>query len=86
MSCKIKISLVNISCENLENKLKNTGKIGEHTTLSLETVKEMLKEKFLSVDYESAKKDVSNFIDNKESLNLWKPELFLSSLQELNDC
>ncbi len=70
----------------LENKLKNTGKIiSENETLTLERVKELLKEKFDSVDYKSAKEDVSNFISDKDSLNLWKKELFIATLSELND-
>ena len=68
----------------LENKLKNTGgKIDDSETLTLEKVKELLKDRFLTVDYESAKEDVSNFISDKDSLNLWKKELFLSTLVEL---
>lgn len=68
----------------LENKLKNTGgKIGNDETLTLERVKELLKERFEVVDYESAKKDVSRFISDQESLTLWKKELFLSTLSEL---
>lgn len=68
----------------LENKLKNTGgKIGNDETLTLERVKELLKERFEVVDYESAKKDVSRFISDQESLTLWKKELFLSTLGEL---
>lgn len=68
----------------LENKLKNTGgKIGNDETLTLERVKELLKERFEVVDYESAKKDVSRFISDQESLKLWKKELFLSTLSEL---
>ena len=68
----------------LENKLKNTGgKIGNDETLSLEKVKELLKDRFETVDYESAKEDVSSFIADKEQLKLWKKELFLSTLSEL---
>ena len=68
----------------LENKLKNTGgKIGSDETLSLEKVKELLKDRFETVDYESAKEDVSSFIADKEQLKLWKKELFLSTLSEL---
>ena len=68
----------------LENKLKNTGGIiGDNEILTLERVKELLKSKFESVDYETAKKDVSNFIENKESLKVWKKELFLSTLDKL---
>ena len=68
----------------LENKLKNTGgKIDDNKPLTLEKVKEMLRIKFESTDYESAKKDVSNFIYNKESLNVWGKDLFLSTIESL---
>ena len=46
-------------------------------------VKEMLKARFETVDYESAKEDVSNFINDKSGLSLWKKELFLVTLNEL---
>lgn len=70
----------------LENKLKNTGgKIGFNETLTLDRVKELLKNKFETTDYESAKKDVSNFISDVDSLNIWKKELFLATLDELKD-
>ena len=73
-----------LNLKYLENKLKNTGGIiKDNETLTLDKVKQLLKEKFASVNYESAKKDVSNFISNKESLELWKKELFISSLESL---
>ncbi len=68
----------------LENKLKNTGTIAPETSLSLEMVKQMLEEKFRAVSYEAAKEDVSNFISDKYNLNLWKPELFISTLNEIH--
>ena len=68
----------------LENKLKNTGdKLSDDESLSLEKVKELLKERFNYVDYDSAKKDVSNFIDDQDNLKLWKKELFISTLDSL---
>lgn len=67
----------------LENKLKNTGKINSDVTLTLDLVKEMLFNKFSNVDYKSAKEDVKNFIVDKDSLNLWKKELFISTLDDL---
>lgn len=71
----------------LENKLKNTGgKIDEHAPLTLEKVKAMLKERFESTDYESAKADVSTFIEDIDSLRIWKKELFLSTLDSLVAC
>ena len=69
----------------LENKLKNTGsKIDENDSLTLDKVKALLKERFLTTDYKSAKEDVSNFIMDKESVSIWKKELFLATLDELN--
>lgn len=69
----------------LESKLKNTGGIIDYDeTLTLDKVKELLKAKFESIDYESAKADVSNFIIDKESLKNWKKELFISTLNELS--
>lgn len=69
----------------LENKLKNTGsKIDENDSLTLDKVKALLKERFLTTDYKSAKEDVSNFIMDKESVSIWKKELFLATLDEVN--
>lgn len=68
----------------LENKLKNTsGKIDANEVLTLEQVKNLLKEKFESTDYDSAKEDVSNFISDKDGLKIWKKELFISTLTNL---
>lgn len=67
----------------LENKLRNTGGIPGGERLTLEKVKELLKAKFETVDYESAKEDVVSFIRDKESLNAWKEELFLATLDDL---
>ena len=68
----------------LENKLKNTGKISEDTILTLEIVNNMLRDKFNETDYESAKEDVSKFIQNTEDLKFWGPNLFISTLDELS--
>ena len=69
--------------EYLESKLKSTEAITQNEKLTLGKVKEMLKARFETVDYESAKEDVSNFIHDKSGLSLWKKELFLVTLNEL---
>lgn len=75
----------NFNLKYLENKLKNAGgKIDTSEALTLEKVKELLKEKFESTDYESAKEDVVNFISDKDSLKIWKKELFISTLSNLH--
>lgn len=72
-----------INFEYLENKLKNSNKISSDTKLDLPLLKKMLQERFASVDYNLARKDVSSFIMDQESLSLWSKELFLSTLDYL---
>ena len=73
-----------LNLKYLENKLKNTGGIiNKNEPLTLETVKDLLRTKFESTDYESAKEDVYSFIDNKDDLSVWKKELFLSTIEKL---
>lgn len=67
----------------LENKLKNSNKLAMDGHLSIDGLREMLRERFATVDYDSAKNDVANFIDNKESLSLWGEPLFISTLGQL---
>lgn len=72
-----------INLEYLENKLKNSNKISFDTKLDLPSLKKMLQERFINVDYNLARKDVSSFITDQESLSLWSKELFLSTLDYL---
>lgn len=68
----------------LENKLKSSdAALAAGEKLTLEKVKELLRARFETVDYESAKEDVSSFIERKDGLNLWKKELFISTLDKL---
>lgn len=72
-----------INLKYLENKLKITGKLNNDESLSLDSLKALLKDKFEKVDYISAINDVSNFISNKDALRLWNKELFNSTLDTL---
>lgn len=69
--------------EYLKNKLRNTNDEFRNVDITLDKVKELLRERFENVDYESAKEDVINFISDKNSIKLWKKELFLSTLDLL---
>ena len=51
--------------------------------LTLEELKKMLCDKFDLIDYEKAKLDMLNFIDDKRSLDLWNKEFFKSITQNL---
>ncbi len=72
-----------INLEYLENKLKNSNKMSSDAKLDLPSLKKMLQERFINVDYNLARKDVSSFITDQESLSLWSKELFLSTLDYL---
>ena len=72
-----------VNLEYLENKLKNSNKISFDTKLDLPSLKKMLQERFVNVDYNLARNDVSSFITDQESLSLWSKELFLSTLDYL---
>ena len=67
----------------LENILKNSNRIAKNINLTLEMVKQMLKERFESLDFELAKKDVINFINKPDSLMFWNKNLFISTLDKL---
>ena len=64
-------------------KARIKGKIADNETLTLPKVKELLKERFANADYELAKTDVIPFVDDAKSLDVWKKEFFLSTLDKL---
>ena len=72
-----------INLEYLENKLKNSNRLAKNSNLTLEMVKQMLKERFESLDFELAKKDVINFINKPDSLMFWNKNIFISTLDKL---
>ncbi len=73
-----------LNLKYLKNKLINTNNNFNKEEITLDKIKELLKERFESVDYELAKEDVSNFIQDKNSLKIWKKELFISTLDLLD--
>ena len=73
-----------LNLKYLKNKLINTNNNFNKEEITLDKIKELLKERFESVDYELAKEDVSNFIQDKSSLKIWKKELFISTLDLLD--
>lgn len=67
----------------LENKLKNTGKIAQDCHLTIEMVKTLLKTRFENTDYKIAKADVLPFISDKNYVDAWNKDLFVSTLSLL---
>lgn len=66
----------NVNQKHLRERLLQSGYITEETGCSLEEIKQMLHERFDSIDYEQAKDDVEPFIRNTSVLNVWSADFF----------
>lgn len=67
-----------VDLKNLKNLLVNADAMDSSASFTLETLKNMLKERFRAIDYESAKQDILPFISRPDSLQVWSPEFFCS--------
>ncbi|MBQ6582625.1 MAG: nucleotidyl transferase AbiEii/AbiGii toxin family protein [Mogibacterium sp.] len=60
----------------LKAKLTESGVVEEGDSLNRDQLRSMLYERFDTIDYESAKEDVIDFIDDKASLDVWSADFF----------
>jgi len=67
----------------LEAKLKQSGKIEPHEILTLSSLKELLNNRFSTIDYSAAKNDILPFIDDASKLEVWSKEFFKSLANKL---
>lgn len=65
---------VNIS--HFLERAHQSGELLEYETLSLEQLKELLRQRFVQIDFDIAKKDVEPFLKNASSLQLWSAQYF----------
>jgi predicted nucleotidyltransferase component of viral defense system len=72
-----------VRLSHLQERLRQTGGWPEDKQLSQTDLVILLKEKFESVDFKSAKDDVVRFIKDPASLDLWSPQFFVSLLPKL---
>lgn len=68
---------------HLRERLIQTGTIAPNEALSIENVKTMLIEKFDTIDYNQAKKDVVPFIKDTRSIEIWSATFFKAITQNL---
>lgn len=61
---------------HLQKRLEQTGHWGKKESLTVQDLRNMLIERFDSIDYEQAKLDVRSFIKTEEKLQLWEAEFF----------
>ena len=69
----------------LEAKLIQSGHLKINETLELVTLKKLLEEKFKSINWESAKKDVLPFIKDPFELEVWSAHFFVGLLEKLKN-
>ena len=61
---------------HLQKRLEQTGYWTREEALTIQDVRNMLMERFESIDYEQAKQDVRSFIKTDEKLQLWGTDFF----------
>ena len=68
---------------HLQARLEDSGAWKSSETLTLEKLREMLKERFEMISYEQAKQDVLPFITEPNTLDLWSEEFFVDITKNL---
>ena len=61
---------------HLQRRLEQSGRWNHSESLTLQILKDMLKERFAAVDFDAAKKDVMDFIHNPAELDIWSEPFF----------
>ena len=66
----------NVNLLHLQKRLEQSGKWDTFDNLTLKNLKDMLCERFASIDFEKAKQDVLPFIKDSSKLDLWSTDFF----------
>lgn len=74
---------VPVNMEHLQARLIDSGAITPDAPFNKTVLKEMLEERFDSLDFRSAKEDVSPFIKDQTSLSVWCSDFFKQITQQL---
>ena len=71
-----------VNYRHLQKRLEQTGDWNGADKLNAEKLKNLLMERFATIDFAEAKKDVLPFIQNPGSLKLWSTEFFCTITDE----
>ena len=71
-----------VNLPHLQKRMEQTGHWKSADTLTFDGLKDLLKERFQSVDFEEAKRDVRPFIADSDKLNLWNESFFCAITEE----
>ncbi|SHL04973.1 nucleotidyl transferase AbiEii/AbiGii toxin family protein [Fibrobacter sp. UWEL] len=71
---------IRVNLNHLQNRLEQSGhwQATQQGELTIDKLKQMLCERFETIDFVDAKNDVSKFINDQRKLDLWSPEFFVS--------
>ncbi len=58
--------------------MKQSGHLSSNETLNETSLRQHLNERFASVDFDQAKRDVLPFIKNPEDVKIWSQDFFAS--------
>ena len=72
-----------VNLPHLRARLEDTGILTENDTFELNELQTMLKDRFVTIDFEQAKQDVLPFVADKSKLELWSKEFFIDITQNL---
>jgi predicted nucleotidyltransferase component of viral defense system len=65
-----------VNMTHLTERMKQTGHLSTDATLSKKDLKDRLRKRFASVDFDQVKKDVLPFIKNPDAVDLWSADFF----------
>ncbi|MFZ3131852.1 MAG: nucleotidyl transferase AbiEii/AbiGii toxin family protein [Desulfosporosinus sp.] len=66
-----------VNMPHLKARLVGSGVLSDTDSFNIDILKELLYDRFVSIDYDSTKADVRGFIKDKDSLNIWHTEFFM---------
>ncbi|MDP8262987.1 MAG: nucleotidyl transferase AbiEii/AbiGii toxin family protein [Candidatus Ancaeobacter aquaticus] len=75
---------VPVSIKHLESRMKQTGHLELDESLTEEYLKQMLREKIKTVDFDRAKIDVENLLLDRASLKIWSEGFFQEVCNNIN--
>ena len=65
-----------VNIPHLKARLIQSGHMGNEQEFTIDTIKDLLCQRFETIDYQQAKEDVVPFIHNTEVLEIWSADFF----------
>lgn len=74
---------IKVNIGHLKERLVDSEVLKANDRFDIDILKEMLKERFDAINYESAKDDVRSFIKDKKSIEIWNSDFFKQITERL---